>query len=177
VIAEGDGISVIADVDDAEAARRAEAEGAAALAVRGELGSVRSASGLPILWRGPGPLEDARRGDADAYVLEVDGGELEQAHSRAEDWGIDVVVAVDDEEGIERALERVDPEIFLVAVRERDEAALEHALDLLAEVPAGKLAIADVERTRLEDVLELERAGFDGVVVPVGDLPELERER
>ena len=38
-------------------------------------------------------------------------------------------------------------------------------LDLLAAVPAGKLAIADLPLSTRDEVLELEQAGFDAVIV------------
>ena len=47
-IAEGDGISVIASVEDADSARTAESEGAEALVVRGDPAAVRGATSLPI---------------------------------------------------------------------------------------------------------------------------------
>jgi indole-3-glycerol phosphate synthase len=181
VISEGDRISMIANVDGAEQARQAEAEGTAALVVRGELGPVRAATGLPILWSTRSTLEDAHREEADAYVLALrdldDDGELERVHAQAGEWGIDCVVAVADEDEVERALERVDPEIFLVAVPGEEDGGLERVLDLLADVPAGKLAIAELERPRPEDVDELERAGYDAVVVAAGDLPALAGDR
>ena len=70
-------------------------------------------------------------------------------------------------ERFELALERVDPEIFLLSPieREDDETPLEVVLDLLAAVPAGKLAIADLALTTRAEVLELERAGCDAVIV------------
>ena len=58
-LAEGDGISVIAAVEDADSARAAETERAEALVVRGDPGAVRAASTLPILWRAPVDLERA----------------------------------------------------------------------------------------------------------------------
>ncbi len=72
-----------------------------------------------------------------------------------------------DEEELEEALERVDPEIFLLSPAERGgrRDALEVVLDLLAAVPAGKLAIADLALTTRDEVLELERAGCDAVIV------------
>jgi hypothetical protein len=58
------------------------------------------------------------------------------------------------------------------------EEALEHVLDLLPDVPAGKLAIAELPAASADDVGALERAGFDGVIVEprsvvdlVGDAP------
>ncbi len=49
--------------------------------------------------------------------------------------------------------------------REEDQTPLEVVLDLLAAVPAGKLAIADLQLTNRDEVLELERAGCDAVIV------------
>ncbi len=170
-IAEGDGISVVAAVEDAEAARAAEEQRAEALVVRGDPSAVREASSLPILWRADVSLERASAA-ADAYLLVFDAlaeenGRLEDLHAQAVELGLDCAVEVRDEEELEQALERVDPEIFLLSPleREEDETPLEVVLDLLAAVPAGKLAIADLELTTRDDVLELERAGCDAVIV------------
>ncbi len=170
-IAEGDGISVIAAVEDPDSARAAEEQRAEALVVRGDPDAVRSASSLPILWRADVPLERASA-VADAYLLvfdtlDEDDGRLEELHAQAIDLGLDCAVEVRDEEELERALERVDPEIFLLspAERDEDETSLEVVLDLLAAVPAGKLAIADLQLTNRDEVLELERAGCDAVIV------------
>ena len=78
------------------------------------------------------------------------------------------------EEELERAQELLDPEIFLLAPppgapHERFEAVL----DLLAEVPAGKLAIADLAVTTEYEVHELERAGVDAVIVHAADVSPL----
>ena len=169
-IAEGDGISVIAAVEDADSARAAEQQRAEALVVRGDPASIRAASSLPILWRSDAPLEEASSADAVMLVfdsLEDDDGRLEQLHRQALELGLDCAVEVRDEEELEEALERVDPEIFLLSPTERedDETQLDVVLDLLAAVPAGKLAIADLALTTRDDVLELERAGCDAVIV------------
>ena len=76
---------------------------------------------------------------------------------------------------MEQALDRVDPEIFLLSPveAERDETPLEVVLDLLAAVPAGKLAIADLPHTTPGEVRELERAGCDAVIVYSRDLSPL----
>ena len=50
---------------------------------------------------------------------------------------------------------------------------LELILDLLPDVPAGKLAIAELESTTREEVLALERAGVDAVLVWKGAVAEL----
>jgi indole-3-glycerol phosphate synthase len=170
-IAEGDGISVIAAVEDADSARAAEKQRAEALVVRGDPSVLRDATTLPILWRADVPLERASS-TADAYLLvfdalEEEDGRLEQLHRRALELGLDCAVEVRDEEEIEQALDRVDPEIFLLSPveAEDDETPLEVVLDLLAAVPAGKLAIADLASPTRAAVLELERAGCDAVIV------------
>jgi len=175
-IAEGDGISVIAAVDDPDAARAAEAQRAEALVVRIDPTAVREATSLPILWRSAGSLEQASAA-ADAVMLvfdalEDDDGRLEELHERALELGLDCAVEVRNEEELEEALDRIDPEIFLLSPLEADsdETPLEVVLDLLAAVPAGKLAIADLPLTTLDEVAELERAGVDAVIVQEGDI-------
>jgi len=178
-IAEGDGISVIAAVEDAEAARAAEAQRAEALVVAGDPGPVREATALPILWRAEVSLEDAAQvADAVTLVLSDEEGEEireQQRHHEALALGLDCAVEVRDEDEVEKALDRVDPEIFVLSPvdAERDETPLEVVLDLLAAVPAGKLAIADLRLTTLDEVQELERAGCDGVIVHSPDVSPL----
>jgi indole-3-glycerol phosphate synthase len=178
-IAEGDGISVVAAVEDADSARSAEAQRAEALVVTGNPAAVREATSLPILWRGEIPF-DLASSAADAVMIVFDGlddddGRLEQLHRRAVEFGLDVAVEVRDEEELEQALDRVDPDIFLLSPidKEDDESPLEVVLDLLANVPAGKLAIADLPATTPYDVQELERAGCDAVIVHARDLSPL----
>ncbi len=71
-------------------------------------------------------------------------------------------------------LEHVDPEILLLAADEADseQAPLDRLLELLPDVPAGKLAIAELSGASREDVEELERAGVDAVLVS-GDVEPL----
>jgi len=178
-IAEGDGISVIAAVEDAEAARAAESQRAEALVVHGDPSAFRDATALPILWRADIPFEQAKA-SADAVMLvfdslDDDDGRLEELHQRALALGLDCAVEVRDEEELEQALDRVDPEIFLLSAVEADDdrSALEVVLDLLAAVPAGKLAIADLPLTTPDEVKELEHAGCDAVIVHARDLSPL----
>jgi indole-3-glycerol phosphate synthase len=170
-IAEGDGISVIAAVDDPESARAAEEQRAEAIVVRESPAHLRDATSLPILWRAHVPPDEAST-VADAYVIvfdefDDDDGRLEDVHRRAVELGLDCAVEVRNEDDLEQALDRVDPEIFLLSPAEADddETPLETVLDLLAAVPAGKLAIADLPLTTQSEVLELERAGCDAVIV------------
>jgi indole-3-glycerol phosphate synthase len=177
-LSEGDGISLIAEVGDVNGARSAESSGAEALLVRGEVAGLGEATELPLLWHGPGPPGDAARAGADACLLSVDGdegdGRLERLHAEALELGLDCVVEVRDEDELQLALDLVDPEIFLLAGRRGDDGGpLEHVLGLLADVPAGKLAVADAHVTSRDEVEELERAGVDGVVLPAGAVAAL----
>jgi len=52
-------------------------------------------------------------------------------------------------------------------------AALDAVTRLLPDVPAGKLAIAEVPVRTREDVVALERAGVDAVIVTPGDVARL----
>jgi Indole-3-glycerol phosphate synthase len=161
-ISEGDGIAIIVCVDDAGAARDAEREGAKALAVERAIDGIRDATTLPLLWIGRGaPL------DADAYTTRPEDG-----HDHG---SLEVVVDVRDEEELELALERLDPEIFLLSAKEIDDEVdpLDAVLELLPDVPAGKLAIARVDVTSRDEVLALERAGIDAVLVPGGHVTDL----
>ena len=179
-ISEGDGISVIVDVTDAEGARSAEAQRAEAIAVRELPNGVREATSLPIFWRGAGDPEAARDWGADACLLSVasfddDADELARRHRRSLDLGLDCVIQVCDEEELELALERIDPEIFLLTATEADggDEAVDEVLDLLPDVPAGKLAVAFLAVATRDQVVALERAGVDAVLVGAGDVGEL----
>ena len=163
-ISEGDGIAIIVCVDDADAARDAEREGAKALAVARSIDGIRAATTLPLLWIGRGTPHDA-----DAVTIRP-----EDDHPHA-NGGLEAVVDVRDEEELELALERLDPEIFLLSAKEIDDDAdpLDAVLELLPDVPAGKLAIARVDVTSRDEVLALERAGIDAVLVPGGHVTDL----
>lgn len=156
-ISEGDGIAIIACVEDAEGARAAEADGAKAVAVRAPVEGIRDATTLPLLWIG-----DGAPGDADAVCVRPD--------AEVQVDGVEAVVDVRDEEELEEALEQLDPEIFLLSAigSDDDEDPLDAVLELLPDVPAGKLAIAQVDVSTREEVLALERAGIDAVLVAAG---------
>jgi indole-3-glycerol phosphate synthase len=170
-ISEGDGISLIVDVADADAARVAAAEGAEAVTVTSAIHDLREVIELPILWRAEGGPSAAAVAGADAWIISVsaagdDDEWLARQHAEAVELGLDAVVEVRSEEELELALERLDPEILLFSVGEDDQAdALRRALELLPDVPAGKLAIAEVPVSSREQVDELERAGVDAVIV------------
>ena len=179
-ISEGDGISVLVPVESTDAARAAEEQGAEGVVVERAVAGLREATVLPVLWRSASRLEEAQAVGADACVLAVeaaadDGERLEAAHSEAQQLGLECVVSVRDEEELELALLRLDPEILLLSGATRDEGAdaIDRVLELLPDVPAGKLAIADVAASTRDDVLALERAGVDAVLVGGGNVAEL----
>ncbi|HVN61638.1 MAG TPA: hypothetical protein VMT59_10250 [Gaiellaceae bacterium] len=176
-ISEGDGISVIVDVRDADGARTAEAQGAEALVVSSAPQGLPAATDLPVLSYSGGVPREAADAGADAVVIVWEDDDEERVlalRDEALSLGLDYVIEVRTEEELESALELLDPEIFLLSARgSHDEDGFERALELLPDVPAGKLAIADVPAAGREQVLELERAGFDAVIVGAGDVAEL----
>ena len=170
---------MLVHVADADAAGTAEAQGADGLVLDRPSGGVRAATALPVLFRGDSP-DLARAAGADAWVLIAEhhhdeGAELEEHYAHALRLGLECVVDVRDEEELELVLERIDPEIFLLSPREAedDEEALDRVLELLPDVPAGKLAIAELGATTRDEVVSLERAGIDAVVVGGGDVAHL----
>jgi indole-3-glycerol phosphate synthase len=173
-IAEGDGISVLVEVRDGAAAVRAEASGAEGVVARGAGAELRSHTALPLL--AYGPLPDAAAADAaDAVVLSADDDDMLAGHAeRCRELGLEIVVGVRDDDELERVLEHVDPEILLLTAElaEDEQEPLDRVLELLQDVPAGKLAIAELSNASREDVEELERAGVDAVLV-TGDVEAL----
>ena len=167
-ISEGDGISVVPMLQgDVEGlARLAEEAGAEAVAVQADdLGRARGSTSLAILVRGGAPAE-LREAGADAWIVRFDE-EADAAVSRAREIALDCAVEVRDEEALEEALERIDPDIILISEQglDDDEEDLERTLDLLADVPAGKLVISEARVIAREQVVALERAGVDAVLV------------
>ena len=181
-ISEGDGISLITPAADADAAAAAERSGAEGVVLHLNIPEVRDATGLPILWRVDASPAEALTAGADALLLaaaslEDDAEHVERRWQESHDIGLECVVEVRDADELELALERLDPEIFLLAPQEAgdDDDPLESVLDLLPDIPAGKLAIADVEVTTPDEIAELERAGVDAVIVATHNLAGLVR--
>jgi indole-3-glycerol phosphate synthase len=167
-IAEGDGISILVEVGDAEAASRAESQGAEGLVVGRNTAAVRASSALPLLHRGG--ASDARAAGADAIVVPPEVAAWDEGSA----LGLECVVRVASADELEEALEELDPEIFLlVADPGSDDDPLEELLSLLHDVPAGKLAIAELPNATADDVAELERAGVDAVLVAAGEISAL----
>ncbi len=170
-ISEGDAISTLVRITTAAEAAAAESSGAEGVATSGVVADVREATSLPILVAGASP-EEASASGADAWLLVAEGeDELEPRHSLARELGLECVVDVADEEELETVLERIDPEIVLLSSREAEEEdAIDRVLELLPDVPAGKLVLAELPGANDDDLLALERAGVDAILVPVGKL-------
>ena len=101
---------------------------------------------MPLLWCGRGILDDA-----DALAIRADD-------ENGDETELELVVDVRDEDELEEALERLDPEIFLISARD-GEAADDPVESVLAAPPrraGGKLAIADVAVASRDEVLQLE---------------------
>ena len=167
-IADGEGISILVEVSDAAGAERAEKQGADGLVAGRGATQVRASSQLPLLHRGG--TVDASGAAADAIVISPDLAAWDESLA----FGLEGVVRVSSSVELERALDRLDPEIFLLTVDPgSDDDPLEALLALLHDVPAGKLAIAELLGATADDVAELERAGVDAVVVATNELPSL----
>jgi NAD(P)H-dependent flavin oxidoreductase YrpB (nitropropane dioxygenase family) len=172
-ISEGDGISVIVAVDGPGAASEAELAGAEAVLARPErLASIREATELPILVFFGGEDAERLRG-ADACIVDVrhdDRNWLDGVRERLADR-FELAPRICTDEHLEFVLEELDPEVLVLGAEGSE--PLAEALELLPDVPAGKLAIADVGARTREEVLELERAGVDGVIVVAGNIAHL----
>jgi len=176
-ISEGDGISLIVAVRTPAEARQAEEDGAEALLASSgaerQLPAIRAATSLPILFYWNGERAETLDG-ADACVVEAgdrDREWLEQVHDALGDR-FELALRIHHEDHLESALENFDPELFVLAAPDEDD-ALERVLELLPDVPAGKLAIAELPISGPEEVAELERAGVDAVIVGATNVSEL----
>jgi hypothetical protein len=172
-IAEGDGISVLVEVSDGFGAKTAQAQGAEGLVVRRHADGVRDSSDLPLLAFGL----QGEVGDVDALVVDAaeHGDRLHEVVAAAQMLGLECVLRVRDEDELEAVLELVDPEILLLSAEEADDDQdhLARLLELLPDIPAGKLAIAELAGASRFEVLELERAGVDAVIVSGSDVGSL----
>jgi hypothetical protein len=159
VLSHGEGISLIVEVDGADAAHQAEQAGATALVLTGGVDArlVREATALPLV-----VFERDANEHASGCIVQPDVANLDFRDD------LEIIFSVETDEQLEEVLERHDPEILLLR-GPRDEAeTVSRVLELLADVPAGKLAIAAVWEPRPDELAQLERAGVDAVLA--GDL-------
>jgi hypothetical protein len=175
-ISQGDGIAVIVQVEDVGDAAAAERQGADGIALRRGIAGLTDATTLPVLWVGdPGDHTAQRSCNVHALAVSAEVGDerLRELHE-ALGGELEIVVAASNEEELELAVE-LDAQIFLLVADEADgdQHAVDRVIELLPDVPAAKLAIAEVDVASREEVLALERAGFDAVLVPPGHVGEL----
>ncbi len=111
---------------------------------------------LLVVAEGGGAKTVAVSDDPAAVARVVDPAEASRLAAAPE---VELAIRVRDEEELGRTLDDLDPELLVLA------GSLEHVLELLAEVPAGKLAIAELSSPTNEEIDELERAGVDAVIV------------
>ncbi|HTI34253.1 MAG TPA: indole-3-glycerol phosphate synthase TrpC, partial [Miltoncostaea sp.] len=138
-----------------------------------DLVEARAACDLPLLRKDfvvdEYQLLEARVAGADAVLLIVaalERGRMEELMGAASDLGLDVLVEVHDEKEVETA---VESGAELIGINNRDlhslEVDLETTFELLADVPAGTVVVAESGITENEDVERLERAGVDAILV------------
>ncbi len=138
-----------------------------------DLVEARGACDLPLLRKDfvvdEYQLLEARVAGADAALLIVAAlarGRMEELMGTASDLGLDVLVEVHDEKEVETA---VEAGAEVIGINNRDlhslEVDLETTFELLADVPAGTVVVAESGITMNEDVERLERAGVDAILV------------
>ena len=138
-----------------------------------DLVAARAAVDVPLLRKDftvdPYQLLEARAAGADAALLIVAG--LEREHlvelmAAAGELGLDCLVETHDEAEVETAVE-VGAE--LIGVNNRNlhtlEVDLARTFQLLADVPAGTVVVAESGITTHDDIRELQSAGVDAVLV------------
>jgi indole-3-glycerol phosphate synthase len=121
----------------------------------------------------PYQLYEARLCGAGGVVLvaaafdEESDGPLADLYDLAVELGLDVVLDVGEEEEIERVLELLDPDSFIIRNRKDGgkEADFERTFSLLEEVPAGKVVLSHGGIREPEQVSALERAGVDAAIL------------
>jgi indole-3-glycerol phosphate synthase len=177
-ISEGDGISVIPllEGDVAELAALAEEAGAEGIAVSPrDSAMARESTSLPLVvdsLRDPRDVDGLVRAGVDGCIFVYDqdageGGLLDELYPAVDALAIDCAIEVRDAEDLAEILERFDPEIVVCAsAHSSDDEELEHVLDLMVDVPAGKLVVARPRRPiDREQIVALERAGVDATLV------------
>lgn len=161
--------------DVAEQAQAAEVSGLAATLE--PLAELSQETEIPLLLTDvvvdPYQLYEARLAGAGGVVLiaaafEDSDEKLAELHGLATSIGLDVILEVADEEEIERVLEVLDPDSFLIRNRDAEGGGpvdLERTFSLLEEIPAGKMLLSQGGIRTREAALDLERAGVDGAII------------
>ena len=104
---------------------------------------------------------------AAAFDEDDEDSALTDLYDLAVELGLDVVLDVGEEEEIERVMELLDPDSFIIRNRKDGgkEADFERTFSLLEEVPAGKVVLSHGGIREPEQVAALERAGVDAAIL------------
>ena len=111
---------------------------------------------LPVAVRGGTPAEAGASG-ADGWLLVAGEGDdaLLERYGEAGAIGLECVVEIRDEDELERVLAELDPEIVLLSPDYEELDGVARVLELLSDLPAGKLAIAALAAPTSEDLAAL----------------------
>ena len=180
-IAEGDGISLVPALsgDIGSLATAAEQAGAEAVLVDSipDVRAARVTTALPVVARlesaSREELEAARADGADAVALPVGAlvADAGSAYTQAVALGLDCAIRVSDEDELHLVLGALEPEILVAAIEAGSDVG-NGGLALLTDVPAGKLVIVEADPQSRDDVVALERAGVDALVVEASSRPD-----
>ena len=138
-----------------------------------DLREARAATDLPILRKDftvdPYMLHEARAAGADAVLLVIGSmpdGDLAALHREARALDLDVIVEVHKPAELEVAL-ALDADVIGINNRDLADFSVDVArtLDLLPDVPAGKVVVSESGIVRREQIEELEQVGVDAVLV------------
>ncbi len=172
-----------ADFDPAGIAASYERHGAACLSIltdreffggsEEDLKAARAACSLPVIRKDfiidAYQVFEARSWGADCILLIVDAApdeKLSQLERIAHDLGMDVLVESHDGAQLDRALSLSTP---LVGINNRDlrtfKTSLDTTIDLLARIPAGRLAVTESGISRPEDVKLLKKSNVNAYLV------------
>ena len=158
-IAEGDGISVLVEVADGAGAGTAQEQGAEGLVVAPAHGRPPGEH-PPAAARVRPPATRSETSTRSWSTSPSTGTRSATSSTRHTLVVSSASIRVSDEDELEEVLELVDPEILLLSAEEADDGQehLERLLELLPDIPAGKLAIAELAGASRSDVARA-RAG------------------
>lgn len=138
-----------------------------------DLRQARAITDLPIIRKDfvvdPYQLLEAAEAGADAVLLIVaalEPAELSELSAEAGSLGLDVLTEVHDADELAVALE---VGAGLIGINNRDlrtfDVDVQRTFDLLAEIPAGKVVVAESGIRTPDQVAELDRVGVDAILV------------
>lgn len=139
-----------------------------------DLAAARAAIELPVLRKDfivePYQVIESAAWQADAILLIVaalERGRLADLYHQARDLDLDVLVEVHGPDELQVALDTIDPDIIGINNRDLTDFTVDitRTHDLMTDVPAGKIVVAESGFYSREQIEELERVGCDAVLV------------